>query len=220
MNRSSSATKARSFSATGSARGRGQHALRPIRAKNPHRQRLEPRESRGELLQGAAHAGGDDGEHDAPFPRHALQLQQVPRPSLRALDAGSVLPDLRVFRAGGFEEGSGERQARRSPERRSRAPSRSTRSSYDKAEGEVKHDRTGQVTAPDFPFPAKFELKQDESNAPRTTRRVDHVAGQSILRAQLREPDVGLPHRRGLHRSARRHSRGQSAVESRAAATG
>ena len=34
---------------------------------------------------------------------------------------------------------------------------------YDKDEGEVKHDRTGEVTAPDFPFAAKFELKQDEA---------------------------------------------------------
>jgi hypothetical protein len=34
---------------------------------------------------------------------------------------------------------------------------------YDKSEGEVKHDRTGQVTAPDFPFPAKFELSQEKA---------------------------------------------------------
>jgi hypothetical protein len=33
---------------------------------------------------------------------------------------------------------------------------------YDKAEGEVKHDRTGQITAPEFPFPAKFELKGEK----------------------------------------------------------
>jgi hypothetical protein len=34
---------------------------------------------------------------------------------------------------------------------------------YDKKEGEVKHDRTGQVTPPEFPFPAKFDLASDSS---------------------------------------------------------
>ncbi|MGH7943725.1 MAG: DUF1549 and DUF1553 domain-containing protein, partial [Opitutaceae bacterium] len=33
---------------------------------------------------------------------------------------------------------------------------------YDKDEGEVKHDRTGQITAPDFPFPAKFDLSSEK----------------------------------------------------------
>ena len=37
---------------------------------------------------------------------------------------------------------------------------------YDKEEGEVKHERTGQITAPDFPYPAKFDV---ESGSP--TRR-------------------------------------------------
>jgi hypothetical protein len=33
--------------------------------------------------------------------------------------------------------------------------------------GGVKHDRTGQVTPPDFPFPAKFDLKKDKAAASR-----------------------------------------------------
>lgn len=33
---------------------------------------------------------------------------------------------------------------------------------YDKPEGEVTHDRTGQITPPDFPFPASFELTQEK----------------------------------------------------------
>ena len=33
---------------------------------------------------------------------------------------------------------------------------------YDKPEGEMKHDRTGQVTAPDFPYPAKFTPTQEK----------------------------------------------------------
>ncbi len=44
--------------------------------------------------------GGDDGEHDAPLPGRPVQLQQVPRPSVRALDPGPVLPDGRVLRPG------------------------------------------------------------------------------------------------------------------------
>ena len=38
------------------------------------------------------------GEHDAPVPGDPLQLQQVPRPPVRALDAGSVLPTFVVLR--------------------------------------------------------------------------------------------------------------------------
>jgi hypothetical protein len=34
---------------------------------------------------------------------------------------------------------------------------------YDKTEGDVKHDRTGQITPPQFPFPAKFELNGDKA---------------------------------------------------------
>ena len=60
--------------------------------EDPHRQRLDEGKPGRLLFQNPAHARSADGEHDAPVPRHALQLQQVPRPSLRALDAGPVLP--------------------------------------------------------------------------------------------------------------------------------
>jgi len=33
---------------------------------------------------------------------------------------------------------------------------------YDKAEGEVTHDRTGQITPPEFPYAAKFALQKDQ----------------------------------------------------------
>jgi hypothetical protein len=33
---------------------------------------------------------------------------------------------------------------------------------YDKTEGDVKHDRTGKISPPGFPFPAKFELKKEK----------------------------------------------------------
>ena len=44
--------------------------------------------------------GGDHGEHDAAVPGRPVQLQQVPRPPLRALDPGPVLPDGRLLRPG------------------------------------------------------------------------------------------------------------------------
>ncbi len=39
-----------------------------------------------------------DGEHDAALPGRPVQLQQVPRPPVRALDPGPVLPDGRLLR--------------------------------------------------------------------------------------------------------------------------
>ncbi|MBI5775109.1 MAG: DUF1549 domain-containing protein [Verrucomicrobia bacterium] len=33
---------------------------------------------------------------------------------------------------------------------------------YDKNDGDVKHDRTGKISPPDFPYPAKFELKKEK----------------------------------------------------------
>ena len=53
---------------------------------------LDACESPGLILQGAAQPGGRDGKHHAVVPGRAVQLQQVPRPSVRALDAGPVLP--------------------------------------------------------------------------------------------------------------------------------
>ncbi|MBI3882051.1 MAG: DUF1549 domain-containing protein [Verrucomicrobia bacterium] len=43
----------------------------------------------------------------------------------------------------------------------------------DKKDGDVKHERTGKITPPDFPYPAKFDLKKDKAAA---TRR-EELAG-------------------------------------------
>ena len=65
----------------------------------------------------------------------------------------------------------------------------------DRRDGEVKHDRTGRVTPPEFPFPVKFEAEA-EATPPRAARRLDHLAGQPVLRQELRQPPLGLPARR------------------------
>ena len=78
--------------------------------EDPHRQRFDERQPGRLVLQNAAHARSADGEHDAVVPRHAVQLQQVPRPSLRALDAGPVLPPGGVLRPNRSHERSRQRR--------------------------------------------------------------------------------------------------------------
>ena len=75
-----------------------QYAVQPVRREDPHRDRIEPPEPARFVLQNPPRADRHDGGDDAPLPRRAVQLQQVPRPSLRALDAGPVLSDGRVLR--------------------------------------------------------------------------------------------------------------------------
>ncbi len=86
----------------------------------------------------------------------------------------------------------------------------------DSPQGEVKHDRTGAVTAAGVPVrvQARNERRRDASRA---AGRVDHVARQSVLRQELCESHLGLPDGPRHHRAARRHPRRQPADESGAA---
>ena len=79
------------------------------------------------------------------FLARPVQLQQVPRPPVRALDAGPVLPDRRVLRAGRPQGRPGRQGAADRRHGRREGASRSTRSSPTCTTGEVKHERTGQV---------------------------------------------------------------------------
>ena len=83
-------------------------AVRQVRPHDPDGQRLEPGEPGRGVLQDPPRAHRDDGEHDAALPGGPVQLQQVPRPPVRALDPGPVLPDGRVLRAGGPQARPGE----------------------------------------------------------------------------------------------------------------
>ncbi len=78
-----------------------EHAVRQVRLRDPDRAAARtcenPPAAYFKMLRDARRG---DGEHDAPVPGRPLQLQQVPRPSVRALDAGPVLPAGRVLRAG------------------------------------------------------------------------------------------------------------------------
>ena len=106
---------------------RQQQAVRPVRPRDAHRQRLEPREPAGRVLEDHPRPGIADGEHDAPVPGRALQLQQVPRPSVRALDAGPVLPAARVLRPGRPQGRPDVRRAEDRRHARSKGPCRWSR---------------------------------------------------------------------------------------------
>ncbi len=60
--------------------------------------------------------------HHAPLPRHPLQLQQVPRPSVRTLDAGPVLPARRLLHAGPAHGRSRQRQGHHRRHRGGKSP--------------------------------------------------------------------------------------------------
>ena len=114
-------------------------------------------------LQGAPRSAGDDGEHHALVPGRAVQLQQVPRSSVRALDAGPVLPDGRVLRPVRAETRSGRAAIRRSAASAVEGAKPLYEIVADKGQGEVVHDRTRAVTPPQFPYPCKFETPANAS---------------------------------------------------------
>ena len=88
----------------------------------------------------------------------------------------------------------------------------------DTSEGEVdaRPDRPGRPP-PKFPYPAPSSQAAETATPPRAAGRLDHLAGQPVLRPELRQPALGLPARRRHHRAARRHPRRQPADQSRAA---
>ena len=153
----------------------------------------------------------DDGEHDAAVPGRALQLQQVPRPSVRALDAGPVLPPGGVLRPGRPQGRPGQRRPARSaaPPSKAAKPLVEDRSPTP-ARAKCKHGGTGKPAAPAFPYRARRPGRRRRL-APRAAGQLDHLEGQPVLRQELRQPPVGLPARRRHHRADRRHPRRQPA---------
>ena len=156
------------------------------------------------------------GSHDPAVPGHSLQLQQVPRPPVRTVDTGPVLRDRRIFSR--RSDCSPIRRARtaRSADRPSRALSRSTKSWPTRDQGEINHERTGQVTAPEFPYPCQFPRRPDASRR-QAVRRLADFGRQSVFCPQLRQPHLGIPDGRRHHPADRRHPRRESAQQSRAA---
>ena len=151
--------------------GRRQRPLRQVRPGDPDGQRLEPREPGGVVLQDPPRAGGDDGEHDATVPGRPVQLQQVPRPPLRALDPGPVLPDGRLLRPG-RPEGRPGRQGADDRRHDVEAPKPLYEVVADTGKGEVIHDRTKNVTAAQVPVPARhIQAAERHRAASRAGRR-------------------------------------------------
>ena len=158
-------------------RGRREHAVRPVRRARSSRpaartRRIPPR-SYFKILRDA---GGDDGEHDAPVPGHALQLQQVPRPSVRALDAGPVLPDSpRSSRRSTSTDdpASGDRRIGGTAVEGAK-PLYEIVERQGRGRGQARAHRQGDA-ARRSRSPRKFE---DEAggDAPRAARRLDHLA--------------------------------------------
>ena len=77
----------------------------------------------------------------------------------------------------------------------------------DTNQAEVKHERTGQLTPPKFPFEVPFQAPENAA-APREAGVLGHGQGEPLLRPQLRQPGLGLPVRGRHHGADRRHPRG------------
>ena len=159
-----------------------------------------------------------DGEHDAALPGRALQLQQVPRPPVRALDAGPVLPAGRVTsprssrtedpkfkgqKLGGTDVEGAEAAGRGS------SPTRKA--------GEVKHERTGAGDAAAVPLHATPTMPAAGQPRREQVAQWITVEGQPVLRQELRQPPVELSARRRHHRAGGRHPRRQPADQPEAA---
>ncbi len=94
-----------------------------------------------------------------------------------------------------------------------------------KALGEVIYDgTTGRSPQSDDASPTDARLPLHlprhgpaHRHAPRAIRPLDHLAEESVFRQELRESDLELSDGRRLHRADRRHSRRQSADQSRVA---
>jgi hypothetical protein len=190
-------------------------AVRPVRPRDPDRQRIEPREPRRVVLQDPPRPLGHDGNtthlflgvrfncnkcHDHPFERWTQDQYYQTAAFLRAvrIEADPAAGDKKI--GGTAVEGA--------------KPLYEIVS--DKADGEVIHDRTGAVTPPEFPFDCDYQISPD---APRGAIRwpLGSPRRTTVLRPQLRQPAVGLSAGRRLDRAAGRYPRRQPADESGAA---
>jgi WD40 repeat protein/mono/diheme cytochrome c family protein len=176
---------------------RVEHAVRSTLPQDHHRQRIDQGEPASRVLQDPSRSRPDDGEHDAPVPGRAVQLQQVPRPSVRAMDPGPVLPDDRLLLTC--------RPATRSEEPR-RRHWRDRRRGGQAAVGNRVREAGWRDDAPpnrshrtaDISLSSSVH-RRPERHPPRTVGKVDHLARQPVFCEELRQPRVGLPARRWDH---------------------
>ena len=96
----------------GSRARRRQHAVGPVRARDPPRDGRQPRERRHQLLRPQPVARGHDRERVPGVPRALDRLRQVPQPPAREMDQRPVLRHGQPVRAGAGQ-GLGRRRRRR-----------------------------------------------------------------------------------------------------------
>ena len=194
---------------------RHEHALRQIRPRGADRVGVHHRQPAGVVLQGAADAGRGDGEHDAVVPGDPVQLQQVPRPPVRAVDPGPVLRVVGVLRASGPPGGPEIQgpEARRHRGREAAAAGGSHRGRQDRRVQARAHRtrRGGEVPV----HPRRPAGQEPAAAAP--GGGVDHVQGEPVLRQELRQPHLELPARGRHHRAGGRHPGRQPADQPRTA---
>ena len=189
--------------------GGGQHALRRVRREDPHRHRIEPREPARLVLQDPPRADRHDGEHHAPLPGRAVQLQQVPRPSVRALDPGPVLPDGRLLRPRRAEGRPGLRRSQdRRHERRERQAALRDRRRQAAGRGHARSDE-GRRRA-EVPLCRRLSASR-QRHAPPGVGRLAHLAGRTPISPRATSTGSGATCSARHHRAARRHPRRQPA---------
>ena len=189
-------------------------SLRRVRPEYRHGVGLEPRESAGRLLQDPAHARPRRMEattqlflairfncnkcHDHPFERWTqdqyyetaayfarVGLQPDPESKDRTI-GGSAVEGAQPF----YEIVA------------------------DVDQGEISHDRTGQVRRPSSRIACQFPIAARRFAAA-GIRGLADIGRQSLFCPQLREPHLGIPDRRRHHPTDRRHPRRESAQQSR-----
>ena len=199
---------------------------------DPHRHRFEQGQSAGFVLQDSARTPDrPGGEHHPPVPGDPVQLQQVPRSPLRALERRTSTTRLAAFFGAGAD---GTRQARTPRARTSvaaaveGAPSHSTRSSArtcGRGRGDPRAHRRGDGTGISLHSrssrnPTAF-VDPKEDPRPRDAMQLAAwlTSGRQRLLCAMSYANRiwGYLLGSGHHRTAGRHPRRQSADQSRAA---
>ena len=157
-----------------------EHAVRPVRPQDPDGERLEPRESAGVLLQDPPRPGGTMENTTQLFLAVRFNCNKCHDHPFERWTQDQYYQTAAFFARVGLKADPA-RRARRSAAPTSRAPSRCTRTCGTSPTGEVKHDRTGKVTPPKFPYPTPA-CAADERDAAATAGGLDHVDGQPLLR--------------------------------------
>ena len=196
---------------------RHEHAIRQIRVCRADGQRIEHREPARFVLQDSSRSGPADGEQHATFPRRAIQLQQLPRSSVRALDAKPALA------AGGVSSPM-------SPAKTIRImPTRKSAATTSKEPRRLAKSSTTRRPASKSAIRRRKPCKRPPSHTriptwtPAVARFASNLpAGPSspknpyFAKSYVNRP-LELSDGRRLHRAGRRHPRRQSADQSRIA---